>query len=190
MRKNYWLVLALILILPAMVFPVSCAKKAVESEPAVTAAPPAQNEEPQQDMAAQEAAEKARMESERLAAQQAEQTAMAARNLFTNEDIYFEFDSSSILPAGQQVLKAKADYMTANTGVVATIEGHCDERGTDAYNMALGQRRADAARDYMVNLGISASRLNTISYGEERPVDTGHTEEAWAKNRRDHFTIN
>jgi peptidoglycan-associated lipoprotein len=71
-----------------------------------------------------------------------------------------------------------------------TIEGHCDERGTNAYNMALGQRRADAAKDFLVNLGVDATRLTTISYGEEQPVDYGHNEEAWAKNRRDHFVLN
>lgn len=186
MRKNYWMVLALAIILPALMFPVSCAKKAVESEPAVTAAPPV---ETPQDTSAADEAERARIEAERLAAEQAKDAAMAARNLFTNEDIYYEFDSSAILPAAQQVLASKADYMRAAGAVSVTIEGHCDERGTDAYNMALGQRRADAARDYMINLGISGARLNTISYGEERPVDMGHNEEAWAKNRRAHFAI-
>jgi peptidoglycan-associated lipoprotein len=187
MRKNYWMALALVMILPALIFPVSCAKKAVQSEPAVTAAPPVQDT---QDTSAADAAERARIEAERLAAQQqAQQSAMGARNLFTNEDIHFEFDSSAILPAAQQVLAAKADYMRANGAIAVTVEGHCDERGTDAYNMALGQRRADAVRDYMINLGIGGARLNTISYGEERPVDMGHNEEAWAKNRRAHFAI-
>lgn len=186
MRKSYWMALALVMILPALMFPVSCAKKAVEAEPAVTAAPPV---EEAQGTSAADAAERARIEAERLAAQQAQQSATAARNLFTNEDIHFEFDSSAILPAAQQVLAAKADYMRANNAIAVTVEGHCDERGTDAYNMALGQRRADAARDYLINMGISGARLNTISYGEERPVDLGHGEEAWAKNRRAHFDI-
>jgi peptidoglycan-associated lipoprotein len=69
------------------------------------------------------------------------------------------------------------------------VEGHCDERGTEAYNMALGERRAEAAKDYIVNLGIAPNRIGTISYGEERPVDPRHNEEAWAKNRRAHFVI-
>jgi peptidoglycan-associated lipoprotein len=69
------------------------------------------------------------------------------------------------------------------------IEGHCDERGTGEYNLALGERRANSAKNYLVSLGISAARISTISYGKERPLDPGHNEEAWAKNRRDHFVV-
>lgn len=187
MRKNCWFVLALVLILPAMMFTVSCAKKVVESQPAVTEAPA--QPQPAQNNAAAEEAERARLEAERLKQQQDEQARMAARNMFTNEDIHFDFDSSALLPAAQQILSQKSDYLHINADAQATIEGHCDERGTDAYNMALGERRAQAAKDFLVNMGVDASRLNTISYGEERPVDMGHNEEAWAKNRRAHFDL-
>lgn len=186
MRKNLWMALALVLILPAMLFTVSCAKKAVESEPAMT---PAETPPVVEDTTAADAEEKARIEAERLKAEEAERVRMAARNAFTNEDIYFEFDSAALLPLAQDLLSQKAEYMMSMSGQGITIEGHCDERGTDAYNMALGERRAEAAKAFLVNVGVSASQINTISYGEERPVDPGKNEEAWAKNRRAHFTL-
>ena len=187
MRKNYWIALALVMILPAMLFTVSCAKKAVESEPVDTTT---QQEQPAMTQETQPSTDQgSQIDQETLQAQQAEQARQAARNMFMNEDIYFEFDSSTLLPAAQQVLSMKADYMRNNPGIYVTVEGHCDERGTNAYNMALGQRRADAAKEFLVNLGIDGGRLAVISYGEERPVDYGHNEEAWAKNRRGHFVI-
>ncbi len=186
MRKNSWIALALVVLLPAMLFTVSCAKKQVETAEE-TAAP---MEQAQPDTSAEDAAaEQARLEAERLQAEQEEQQRMAAQDAFLNEDIYFEFDSSALLPMAQDVLAQKAQYMRAMSDMSVTIEGHCDERGTDAYNLALGERRAQSVKDYLVNLGIPASRLDTISYGEERPVDPGHNEEAWAKNRRAHFTL-
>jgi peptidoglycan-associated lipoprotein len=186
MRKNHWIVLALVFVLPAMLFTVSCAKKEVMAEPEM-----APEEQPMEDtsQAEAEAAEKARLEAERLQAEEAERAMMAARQAFTSEDIYFEFDSSALLPMAQETLSQKADYMMNNTGQNAIIEGHCDERGTAAYNLALGERRADAAKAFLVNLGVDAAQISTISYGEERPVDMGHNEEAWAKNRRAHFEV-
>jgi peptidoglycan-associated lipoprotein len=182
MRKNHWIVLALVLVLPAMLFTVSCAKKEVMAEPEM--APEEQPMEEAQMDAEAEAAEKARLEAERLQAEEAERAMMAARQAFTSDDIYFEFDSSALLPMAQ-----KADYMLNNPGQTVVVEGHCDERGTAAYNLALGERRADAAKAFLVNLGVDAAQVNTISYGEERPVDMAHTEEAWAKNRRAHFEL-
>jgi peptidoglycan-associated lipoprotein len=187
MRKNDWIVLALVLILPAMLFTVSCAKKEVAAAPEVTPM-----EQPMEDTSKADAAaaEKARLEAERLQAEEAQRAMMAGRQAFINDDIYFEFDSSALLPMAQETLSQKADYMLNNPGLSVTIEGNCDERGTAAYNLALGERRADAAKAFLVNLGVNASQITTISYGEERPVDMGHNEEAWAKNRRDHFVIN
>ena len=186
MRKNNWLAIFLVLIVPAMMFAVSCAKEPVQTAPAETAQPAETT--PEKDMAAedQDAAEKARLEQERLAAEEAARQAMMA---FTEEDINFEFDSSALMPEAQDILIRKADYLRANSNVTITIEGHCDERGTEAYNMALGERRAEAAREFLSNLGISISRLSIISYGEERPLDPGKNEAAWAKNRRAHFVI-
>lgn len=102
-------------------------------------------------------------------------------------DIFFDFDSASLSTEAQEQLKQNAGWMQKNRLPAVSIEGHCDERGTDEYNIALGERRAIAAKEYLVNLGISADRLSTVSYGEEQPFDQGHNEEAWSKNRRDHF---
>ncbi len=105
------------------------------------------------------------------------------------EDIHFDFDKSTLTPEAQDTLKTNADWLKKNSSVVVEIEGHCDERGTIEYNLALGDRRAKSARDFLVNLGIDTSRMRTISYGKEMPLDPGHNEAAWAKNRRAHFTI-
>lgn len=105
------------------------------------------------------------------------------------EKIYFDFDKSVIKPQAEATLKEKAEALLENKSISVLIEGHCDERGTDEYNMALGQRRAYAAKNYLMKLGVSEERLKTISYGEERPADPRHTVEAWAKNRRDEFKV-
>lgn len=102
-------------------------------------------------------------------------------------DIFFDFDSSSLSPEAQDQLKQNAAWLQNHQLSSVTIEGHCDERGTDEYNIALGERRAEAARNYLETLGVTGSRLSTVSFGEEKPFDPGHNEEAWAKNRRDHF---
>lgn len=113
----------------------------------------------------------------------------AAKAQFVNEDVYFNFDDATLSAAARQVLQQKAAWLRENPGVSVLIEGHCDERGTAEYNIALGQRRAESVKNFLVNAGIAASRLTTVSYGEERPVDFGHNESAWAKNRRAHFRI-
>ncbi len=103
--------------------------------------------------------------------------------------IFFELDSSEIDASGQQALQEDAGILKKYPTWMVTIEGHCDERGTAEYNLALGERRAVAARTYLVSLGIPADRLRTVSYGKEFPFDPGHDEAAWAKNRRAHFVI-
>jgi len=104
-------------------------------------------------------------------------------------DINFDFDSSIIRPDAREILKANADFLLKNKAATIVIEGHCDEKGTAEYNMALGQRRAQETKNYLVNLGINESIIKTISYGKERPLDPASTEEAWAKNRRAHFVV-
>jgi len=104
-------------------------------------------------------------------------------------DIHFAYDSSQILPNEAAILQQIAAFLKRYPQVILQIEGHCDERGTEEYNMALGSRRANATRQFLADLGIDPNRLYTISYGEMRPVDPGHNEEAWAKNRRCHFLI-
>ena len=106
------------------------------------------------------------------------------------EDIHFDYDKSNIRQDDRKILSRNAAYLSKNKNVKIVIEGNCDERGTAEYNMALGERRADEAKKYLVNLGINGKRITTISYGSEKPLDPGHDEDAWAKNRRDHFAVN
>lgn len=105
------------------------------------------------------------------------------------ETVYFGLDESSLTSEARAVLAGHAEVLKANPGISLMVEGHCDERGTIEYNLALGQRRAAAVKQYLVNYGIPAGRIFTISYGKERPADPGHDEAAWAKNRRAGFEI-
>lgn len=102
-------------------------------------------------------------------------------------DVFYDFDRSELRADAVEQLKTNANWIQANTANNVIIEGHCDERGTSEYNLALGERRANSARDYIVNLGVAPARLKTVSYGEEKPFADGHNEEAWAQNRRAHF---
>lgn len=108
---------------------------------------------------------------------------------FENVNIGFDFDKFSLSAEARTILADKASFMNANANLRVKIEGHCDERGTSEYNLALGERRAKAAQDYLIFLGIGADRLSIISYGEEKPLDAAQTEEAFAKNRRAQFKI-
>lgn len=103
--------------------------------------------------------------------------------------VFFDFDSSELKPQARSTIEALAAWMNEHPEVALTIEGHCDERGTREYNLALGDRRANAVRDYLAALGISGNRLNTISYGKERPAVPGSNESAWAQNRRAVFVV-
>jgi peptidoglycan-associated lipoprotein len=103
--------------------------------------------------------------------------------------VYFELDSSDLTATNQRTLDEDAVLLKRYTSWTVTVEGHCDERGTAEYNLALGERRAIAARAYLISLGIAADRLRTVSYGKEFPFDPGHDESAFAKNRRAHFVI-
>jgi len=173
MQKKIWLMIALLVVLPGLLFTVGCQKKAVTQAKAPAPAPaPAPGPGSQQQPGPTPIAPP------------------AAGAMVMQEDIYFEFDKSTLTPAAQDNLMKKAAWLRDNPNATVTIEGHCDERGTNEYNLALGDRRADSAKAFLVDLGIAASRLTTISYGEERPVCTQHTEECWAKNRRDHFVVN
>jgi len=188
MRKKLWIILALVFIIPGLLFTASCAKKAVKDDAALE-----KQAEDEAAMKAKEAAEKARQEElarQRAIEEQRLKEVQEAKDMFLSDDIYFEFDSSTLTPEAQLILKKKAEWLQNNPEAMSTIEGHCDDRGTNEYNLALGDRRATNVKTFLIDLGISASRLNTISYGEERPVDPGQNEDAWAKNRRCRFTIN
>ncbi|OFW09699.1 MAG: peptidoglycan-associated lipoprotein [Acidobacteria bacterium RIFCSPLOWO2_02_FULL_67_36] len=105
------------------------------------------------------------------------------------QPVFFGYDQAEVDEPGQQALNVNAELMKKYGTWIVTIEGHCDERGTAEYNLALGERRALAARNYLVALGIPADRLRTVSYGKEFPFDPGHDESAWSKNRRAHFVV-
>jgi peptidoglycan-associated lipoprotein len=113
----------------------------------------------------------------------------AERSAFENEDVLFAYDSSALSPQAQDILRKKAGFLKANPNVKVTIEGHTDERGTNEYNLALGEARAKSAKTFLVDLGIPAARMATISYGEERPLAKGRTEADFSQNRRAHFVI-
>ena len=119
----------------------------------------------------------------------AEPQVPAATEASPLKDINFDFDKYNVTASAQGILKDNAAWLKSNPNARVQIEGHCDERGTAEYNMALGNRRAKAAYDYLKGLGIDAARMSTVSYGKELPLDPRHNEEAWAKNRRDHFNI-
>ncbi|MBI5396056.1 MAG: peptidoglycan-associated lipoprotein Pal [Verrucomicrobia bacterium] len=105
------------------------------------------------------------------------------------DTVYFAFDSAVVNPSERSKLDDMAGYMRENPRNVITVEGHCDERGTEEYNRALGERRAQACREYLISAGVDAARLQTISYGKEKAADPGHNEEAWSRNRRGEFII-
>ncbi|MDP2968802.1 MAG: peptidoglycan-associated lipoprotein Pal [Deltaproteobacteria bacterium] len=103
--------------------------------------------------------------------------------------IFFDYDKYDIRPADTEILKGNSALLKKFPNMKIQIEGHCDERGTNEYNLALGERRANSTKKYLTSLGITADRVSTISYGEEKPMDPAHNEEAWTKNRRAHFLI-
>jgi peptidoglycan-associated lipoprotein len=105
------------------------------------------------------------------------------------EKVYFDFDSATLSDAARRTLTSNAAVFTSHPGVKVRVEGNCDERGSDEYNLAIGERRAKAAAHYLTTLGIGADRISTVSYGKEKPAATGHDEAAWAKNRRDEFIV-
>jgi peptidoglycan-associated lipoprotein len=109
------------------------------------------------------------------------------RERFYNEDALFDYDRSFIRPDARTVLQAKAEYMKSHPGVRVVIQGNCDERGSRSYNLALGDRRAKSAKRYLIQMGISADRMRTVSFGKDRPLCTEHNETCWQKNRRAHF---
>ena len=105
------------------------------------------------------------------------------------QDAFFGFDESTLSADAQSALTTSADWLKKNAQYNLLIEGHCDERGTEQYNLALGDRRANTAKEYLQTLGVDGSRIRTVSYGEERPFDAGHDEAAWGKNRRAHLVL-
>ena len=189
--RNHWTIMALAFVLLVVFFVPSCTKKTISSEPATTTTAEEEADRRAEEEARQKALKEEDLKEESISEQRerAEELAASEKSEFENEDIYFEFDSIRLTPEAQEILAEKAKWLRANPQATVTIEGHCDSRGTNEYNLALGEGRAQSAKSFLTDLGIEASRLNTISYGEERPIDPAQTEEAWALNRRGHFVI-
>ena len=160
---------------------VSCAKKTVVSNGTSIES---QSHDKGAEMTAQQIKEK-------MAKEQAIKNAkmMAAKKRFLNQNILFAYDSATLNMTAKDILKEKASWLGENSSVKILIEGHCDERGTTEYNLALGERRAIAVRNYLMNLGVSGYRMKMLSYGEERPLDSASNEMAYKKNRRAQFVI-
>jgi peptidoglycan-associated lipoprotein len=176
---------SLLMLLSAAAFAVACGGKAAPEEPAPQPEPvaePAPTPAPVDD-----SAERERLEKERLAREAAERARVVAADLAAM--INFDYDQAVVRQADQATLDRKAAIMAANPGVKIRIAGHADERGSDEYNLALGNRRAAAAKRYLENKGVDGSRVDVVSYGEERPLNPGNDETAYAQNRRDEFEV-
>ncbi|MCF8045507.1 MAG: peptidoglycan-associated lipoprotein Pal [Desulfarculaceae bacterium] len=196
MGKRIGVNLLTALLVAGLFFTVSCAKKTVVSEPEGTQV---EKEEAtsgetgtkmtEDEMTAAEKAKQRELEEQRLKEQREQEAKKAAKARFVNKKIHFEFDSSVLTAQAREILKEKAGWLENNQGEDVLIEGHCDERGTTEYNLALGERRAKAARDFLINMGIAPDRLSYVSFGEEKPLDPGHNPQAWSKNRRAQFVI-
>ena len=158
----------------AALFAAGCAKKAAEAPPMPPPAPPV-----------------VETTTPEPAAPPVSETPVPAPIVTAGDftDVFFDLDSYSLRDDAKTALDLAAKLLRDKTGVSVTLEGHCDERGTVEYNQALGEKRANAARDYLVNAGVPAARIQTLSYGKERPFAEGHDESAWAQNRRAHFVL-
>ncbi len=184
MSKKSLIVTILILCIGLVMM--GCPKKTVvKEEPSIKKEEVAK---PEAERAAKEPATKEQFEKSLVA----ERTPGVEGQVFVSsllKDIHFNFDKYDIRPEDAALLKENAALLKKFSNVKIQIEGHCDSRGTVEYNLALGERRANRTKDYLVSLGVSTARISTISYGKERPLDPGQNEEAWAKNRRAHTVI-
>jgi peptidoglycan-associated lipoprotein len=192
----------LILILCLGLIMTGCPKKTVtKDEPSVTKSEEARKleaERAQKEAKERESAKMKEEEAKRAQEKEFEKSLVAKKTpgiegeVFESsllKDILFDFDRYDIRPGDAEILKGNAALLTRYPKMKIQIEGHCDERGTVEYNLALGERRANSTKKYLISLGIAGDRLSAISYGKERPLDPGHNEEAWTKNRRAHTVI-
>jgi peptidoglycan-associated lipoprotein len=195
MNKKLWVHVVMAILVAGLFLTASCAKKTVVSDATTIEDQAGTKTESAAAAAAAKKAEEERIRQQELQDEAARQAAVAqarleaAKTRFLHQNIHFAFDSSELTDTAKELLKEKADWLKANTGASVIIEGHCDERGTIEYNLALGERRANAVKQYLQDLGIGGFRLTTVSYGEERPLDPGKTEEAYSKNRRAQFVL-
>jgi peptidoglycan-associated lipoprotein len=205
MKRNLTTVILVIFTCLSVFLLFSCAKKEILTEEKAIGAPPAEvaevekeegtapaKGEQQEISTGEEGVRIERLQELEMAKkEEAEAKALqqAAALKFEAESIFFDFDKSTIRKEYRPLLEKKAAFLRDNTSIRLRIEGNCDKRGSNEYNLALGERRADSAKRFLVSLGISPNRMETVSYGEERPLALGDSEDAWAKNRRDDFVI-
>lgn len=191
MKKTFFTIMTIVLI--SGMIATGCAKKAVKSEMAGEGAEVA----PKAETAMQETPKPAigeatpqkgeAIESEQISRGEAAKKAEPVVEVKGIGDIFFDFDRSFIREDARPTLEDNAKYLKANVNIRVTIEGHCDERGTSEYNIALGERRAQSAKRYLTDMGMDPSRISTVSYGEEKPFCGEHNEQCWQENRRAHF---
>lgn len=179
-RKKGWLG-AVFLVIVSLIVVSGCQYELVKKKRSVTVTP-------EEERALQEE-EKERVFEESLTAKRYPGIDGEVLESTQLKDIYFAFDRYDLTEESRMTLTENAKVLVAHPNLIIQIEGHCDERGSNEYNLALGERRAVSAKLYLIKLGVKGNRLSTISYGEEMPLDPRHTEEAWAKNRRCHFVI-
>jgi peptidoglycan-associated lipoprotein len=192
MKRNFTVIgiIGLVICLSMLVM-AGCAKKqAVKDQPVAgetKAVAQAEKEVVKQEPAKKD--DTAEAAAREAAAREAAAKEAIAKEAASFKDINFDFDEFSLRSDAREILKKHAEWLAKYGNYGVLIEGNCDERGTTEYNMALGERRAKEAMKYLVELGLDAKRIKTISYGKEKPLDPEHNEEAWAKNRRDHFVV-
>lgn len=187
MKKSMSFGLLLVMMIGLMFF-VSCAKKAPESDELpmdATTGEQAETEMERQRRIAEEEIEEYRTKQ----ALEMEAMKEEEKAAFLDTKVYFAFDNSSLSAEARETLLKQAQWLKENTDRTVIVEGHCDNRGTEEYNLALGSRRAQSVKDFLVNAGVEPSRIVTISYGEERPAVRENNEDAWAKNRRAEFRL-
>jgi len=172
--------LAVLLVSSMLVFTVSCQKKTVAVETG-------SNSTAQADEFGATTADTSQVGEKTL--DSAAAGSAGDSNIVLQEDIFFQFDKAALTPEARETLTQNGAWLRNNADVAITIEGHCDERGTNGYNLALGDRRAESVKTFLTDLGVDRLRLTTLSYGEERPFDRENDEAAWTRNRRAHFLI-
>jgi peptidoglycan-associated lipoprotein len=191
MKNRVWMNIVMAILVAGLFFTVSCAKKTIVSGESTI-----ENQADSKNTTQKDADEDTdKIAQQKLDDQLANAEALkqakieAAEKRFVNQDVHFEYDSSELSSMAKTILKEKAAWLKANSSASVIIEGHCDERGTTEYNLALGESRSSTVKAYLVNLGVASSRLDTISYGEEQPKDGSQTESAYRQNRRAHFAF-
>jgi peptidoglycan-associated lipoprotein len=184
------------IIILLLVFAAGCTKKYTRVPDETAGMPEEQKMEEPAQMKEEMVEEAAIPEEETIREEEITGTEMAGREMSAEEkakevfqDVLFDYDKYDIRPEARPILDSVASFLNDEKGLSIAIEGHCDERGTNEYNLALGEKRAKAAKDYLVSLGISPDRISVVTYGEEKQLCTDHTEACWQLNRRAHFVV-